>query len=68
MAGSDTSQLALAIMLEITGKDRRALTLYHEFKFAVVLGMPYAEWTIPFEKIEGWIASQADDDLEDFPY
>ena len=66
--GSGPSQLSLAIMLEATDDDRKALNLYQGFKFDVVSGLPYAEWTIPIEKIEAWITSQADDNLDDIPY
>ena len=66
--GSGPSQLSLAIMLEATDDDRKALNLYQGFKFDVVSGLPYAEWTIPIEKIETWITSQADDNLDDIPY
>ena len=54
-SGSGPSQLALAIMLEITGNDRRALTLYHEFKFAVVSGMPLDYWSLPVATVQRWI-------------
>ena len=54
-SGSGPSQLALAIMLEITGNDRRALTLYHEFKFAVVSGMPSDYWSLPVETVQKWV-------------
>ena len=66
--GSGPSQLSLAIMLEATDDDRKALNLYQGFKFDVVSGLPYAERTIPIEKIEAWITSQADDNLDDIPY
>ena len=46
-SGSGPSQTALAIMLEATDDDHKALNLYQGFKFDVVSGLPYAEWTIP---------------------
>ena len=55
-------------MLEATDDDRKALNLYQGFNFDVVSGLPYAEWTILIEKIEAWITSQADDNLDDIPY
>ena len=73
--GSGPSQLALAIMLEVTDDDRKALSLYHDFKFDVVAGMPYEEWTIPLERIEQWITERPsegleseEDTLDDIPY
>ena len=73
--GSGPSQLALAIMLEVTDDDRKALSLYHDFKFDVVAGMPDEEWTIPLERIEQWITERPsegleseEDPLDDIPY
>ena len=69
--GSGPSQLALAIMLEVTDDDRRALNLYHDFKFDIVAGLPFTGWTLPLEQIERWIAASEqdkEDTPDDFPY
>ena len=67
--GSGPSQLALAIMLEVTDDEQKALSLYHDFKFDVIAGLADAEWTLPVKQIERWIAAQQEEDaLDDIPY
>ena len=67
--GSGPSQLALAIMLEVTDDDRKALNLYYDFKYDVIAGLADNQWTLPLEQIERWIAAQAEEDTpDDFPY
>ena len=65
--GSGPSQLALAIMLEVTDSDRRALNLYHDFKFDVIAGLADKQWTLPLLQIERWI-KEKEDTPDDFPY
>lgn len=67
--GSGPSQLALAIMLEVTDDDRKALNLYYDFKYDVIAGLADNQWTLPLEQIERWIAAQEEEDTpDDFPY
>jgi hypothetical protein len=44
-AGSGPAQLALAIMLKLTGKSDG----YQEFKFKVIAGIPAGDFAITFE-------------------
>ena len=67
--GSGPSQLALAIMLEVTNDDRKALSLYYDFKYDVIAGLADEEWILPLKQIERWIAAQQEEDaLDDIPY
>ena len=67
--GSGPSQLSLAIMLEVTNDDRKALSLYYDFKYDVIAGLADEEWTLPLKQIERWIAAQQEEDpLDDIPY
>ena len=69
MADSGPSQLSLAIMLEVTNDDRKALSLYYDFKYDVIAGLADEEWTLPLKQIERWIAAQQEEDaLDDIPY
>lgn len=66
-SGSGPSQLALAIMLEVTSDEHLALRLYHDFKFDVVSGMADDQWTIPVANIVGWIDAHGEEH-DDIPY
>lgn len=53
--GSGPSQLALAILLELTDKDT-ALRLYHPFKEAFIATVPdSADLVIPVSKAKSWL-------------
>lgn len=44
--GSGPAQLALAIMADYFGDDRKALELHQVFKERVVANLPYDRWTL----------------------
>jgi hypothetical protein len=50
--GSGPSQLALALLADHLGDDRKALDLYQRFKWAVVAEWPYRGWTLTSEEID----------------
>lgn len=53
--GSGPSQLALAILLELTDKET-ALRLYHSFKEAFIATVPdSADLVIPVCKVKSWL-------------
>lgn len=55
--GSGPSQLALALLADALGDDRRALRLYQEFKWRVVAQWPQCEpWAITDEEIVAMVA------------
>ena len=45
-AGSGPADLALALCADALGAVDPALEVYQEFKFLVVAGLPWAEWTM----------------------
>jgi Family of unknown function (DUF6166) len=44
--GSGPAQLALALLADCLGDDEQALGLYQQFKWAVVVQLPIAAWTL----------------------
>jgi hypothetical protein len=50
--GSGPAQLALALLVDHLGDTAQALALYHDFKFALVAGLPREEWTLTSEQIQ----------------
>jgi len=52
--GSGPSQLALAILLELTDPET-ALAYYQDFKWDFISGLPKDNWGIPISKIKHWI-------------
>ena len=57
--GSGSRQLALAILLEVTGDDDRALNLHHDFEFQVVARLPNDHWTLATQKVQEWVINNA---------
>jgi len=54
-SGSGASQLALAILLELTDENT-AILLYQEFKWEVIAGLPGTEnFTLKEEDVHTWI-------------
>ena len=53
--GSGPSQLALALLLEVTDDDEVALGYYHDFSRSVVSCFPLKGWTLTAEQIRQWI-------------
>jgi hypothetical protein len=51
-AGSGPAQLALALLADHLGDDKRALTLHQDFKWAVVTKLPQPAWTLTSDQIE----------------
>ena len=57
-SGSGPAQLALALLLEETGR-AQAVLLHQEFKRAVVARWPWAKfWTLTSQEIRRWITAQ----------
>jgi hypothetical protein len=57
-AGSGPAQLALAILADHFGNASKALSLYQEFKFAVVARLPRNGWTLTSEQIQKALETQ----------
>ena len=53
--GSGPSQLALALLLEVTDNDEVALSYYHDFSRSVVSCLPLKRWTLTADAIRQWI-------------
>jgi len=51
-AGSGPAQLALALLADCLGDDEAAIEAHHDFKDAVVAGLPYAGWILTEEEIQ----------------
>jgi len=54
--GSGPAQLALAICADSLGDDRRALSVYQEFKFRMIAPIQEGEWTLTGETVRETIA------------
>jgi len=50
--GSGPAQLALAILADHFGNDRRALDIYQRFKWAVVVELPGRRWQLTSRDID----------------
>lgn len=55
-SGSGPAQLALAILADYLGDDKRALLLHQDFKSAKIAGLTDDEWSISADEIEEWLA------------
>jgi hypothetical protein len=53
--GLGPSQLALALLLEVTQKVDFVLTCYHDFERSVIAGLPYKSWELTADEIQTWI-------------
>ena len=58
-SGSGASQLALALLLEVTADDDKALNLHHDFEFQVVARLPNDHWTLAVQKVQEWVINNA---------
>lgn len=56
-AGSGPAQLALAILADHLGDGSKALSLYQDFKFAVIARLPREGWTLTSEQIQQAVES-----------
>ena len=54
--GSGPAQLALAIISDHLGDDRRAMELYQQFKWAVVANLPVMRWRLDTQEIQAVVA------------
>jgi hypothetical protein len=52
--GSGPAQLALAILADFLEDDDLALTVYQDFKRAVIAGIDGDEWTLTGDQIAAW--------------
>lgn len=52
--GSGPAQLALAILADYLGDDEQAMTIYQEFKRAVIARLDSDEWTLFEDEIAAW--------------
>lgn len=50
--GSGPAQLALAILADHCGNNKRALNWYQRFKWAMIAELPHREWILTSEDIE----------------
>lgn len=50
--GSGPAQVALAILADHLGNDDEAMSLYQDFKHAVVAGLPKRGWTLTSRDID----------------
>ena len=50
-AGSGPAQLAIALLADCLGDDQAAVEQHHDFKDAVVAGLPHAGWTLTEDEI-----------------
>ena len=59
-AGSGPAQLALAILLEVTGDEAKALAHYHDFERQVIVSITSqtTNWEIKEQKIITWLQTQ----------
>lgn len=65
--GSGPAQCAFAILMDYFGDERRAKTLYQQFKFAVIAGFsPNSEWALNGRQLENAIAKLAANRLTRF--
>lgn len=53
--GSSPAQLALALLLHVTGREPLSLTYHQQFKQEVVSQFPVEGWTISSDEIEAWL-------------
>jgi hypothetical protein len=53
--GSGPAQLALALLAHHTGDRKRALALYHRFKWAVIAGLDRDRWAMTGDEIDRWL-------------
>lgn len=51
-AGSGPAQLALAILADHFGDDRRALAIYQSFKFKIIAALPREQWLLTEDRVE----------------
>ena len=56
-SGSGPAQLALALLADCFGDDDMAVEWHHDFKSAVVAGLPYAGWTLSEEEIRDTVSA-----------
>ena len=49
--GSGPAQLAFAILADCLGDDKKALTLYQEFKEDVIAKLPFESWALSEDEI-----------------
>ena len=57
--GSGPAQLALALLADHLGDDRKAVELHQPFKWAVVAKLPKQGWTLTTEQITQALESSA---------
>jgi hypothetical protein len=55
--GSGPAQLALALLADHLSNDDQAVILHHDFKRAVVAGLPHRGWTLTNEEIARSLAT-----------
>ena len=49
------SQLALAVLADVTGSDTYALRHHHWFKLEVISSLPFGDWKLSQKEIMDWI-------------
>ncbi|MYE58558.1 MAG: hypothetical protein F4X35_03080 [Alphaproteobacteria bacterium] len=57
--GSGPAQLALALLLDVSGNAGRALDLYQLFKVEVVALLPREGWLLDAAELRAWLAREA---------
>lgn len=53
--GSGPAQLALAILADCLGDDKKALGVYQRFKWGVVARLPKADWELSEGFVHNWL-------------
>lgn len=53
--GSGPSQLALAILLEVTQDQSFSLVYYQRFKWSVIAGLPKENFVLPVRTVLDWV-------------
>lgn len=56
--GSGPAQLALALLLDVTGDKALALEHYQDFKWQVVANLAHEGWNLPDADIQDWLKKQ----------
>lgn len=63
--GSGPAQLALAIVADHLGDDRRALAIYQSFKFNVVADLPERGWALSSDEVQAALDGICRQNLDD---
>ena len=54
-AGSGPAQLALALLIAVTGDEQGSLRRYQQFKVDLIAGAPQDGWQLPVATVQAWV-------------